>query len=125
MFKFLTFVCSGIYSNVKEDDVLLLTSYSLYDAYALHEIANDEHFMMVAKFCGTSSTISGNRQITGFLKCCVVASVSAQRKISEILKRHVERYMERRHTCMQRYLDRLVCKELGDVTEYNQMIVYR
>ena len=115
-----TFVISGIWKNLKgENDMLLFTNYSLYDAYADHEVDHDRHVFFLAK------PWEPDRMTHGWFECSYIYEYWKQRKIVAIIKKHLVRYMEKRTVSIQRCLDRKLCHEKGDMGKYNRMLIYR
>ena len=91
----------------------------MYDAYADHEVDNDQHFFMLAK------PYHSSEMTLGFFDCSYIYDYTRQRQICDMLKRNLMKYMERRSTSVQRFFDRRKCYEEGDMGKYNKMIIYR
>ena len=61
----------------------------------------------------------------GYLDCSYIYDYPKQRQIVDMLKRNLMKYMDRRSTSIQRYLDRKKSHEDGDMGKYNRMMIYR
>ena len=116
----LYFLFSGIWKNLSgENDILLFTNYSLYDAYADHEVNHDQHYFFLARPYNSSDIT------VGWFDCSFIYEFWKQRVIVQMLKANLTKYLEKRTTSIQRYLDRKLCHEKGDMAQYNKLCIYR
>ena len=115
-------IFSGIWKNLtgeRDIDILLFTNYSLYDAYADHEVDHEKHYFLLAR------PYNSNDITVGWFDCSFIYEFWKQRKIVEMLKTNLTKYIEKRTTSIQRYMDRKLCHEKGDMAKYNKLCIYR
>ena len=80
---------------------------------------HDYHFFLLADPC------EGLGMTDGYFDLSYVYEYWKQRKIVQIIKKNLVRYMEKRTVSIQRCLDRKLCHEKGDMGKYNRMLIYR
>ena len=80
---------------------------------------HDYHFFLLANPC------EGLGMTDGYFDLSYVYEYWKQRKIVEMLKGNLMKYMEKRTTSIQRYLDRKLSHEKGDMGKYNKLMIYR
>ena len=66
-----------------------------------------------------------NLTTTGWFDLSYIYEYWKQRKIVEMLKTNLMKYMEKRTIPIQRYFDRKLSYEKGDMGKYNRLIIYR